>query len=224
MYWSGLFDTILLEVLLVRSVPCRLGISSDMALSCCLSLENLQEKIWIFKQLNTDHEKLKATWEIGSRIPQRDREVYLHDYDKQACAQTLPEAAGEASSCACKGLDAAPGSACTSSSLSSGSGHVLAALCTGCPHGPGGVLLKGCEIKLVLMQIKGQNSIHWILNCYFNPYLMNLGIIFTFFCFPSYQLWAHFPSISGWVKSPATALPQHAIREEVRKPGGFISK
>lgn len=33
--------TILLEVLLVRSVPCRLGISSDIALSCCLSFANL---------------------------------------------------------------------------------------------------------------------------------------------------------------------------------------
>lgn len=39
-----LCDTILLEVLLVRSVPCRLGISSDMALSCCLSFANLSEK------------------------------------------------------------------------------------------------------------------------------------------------------------------------------------
>lgn len=36
--------TILLEVLLVRSVPCRLGISSDMALSCCLSFVNLKCK------------------------------------------------------------------------------------------------------------------------------------------------------------------------------------
>lgn len=42
--YDCLFDTILLEVLLVRSVPCRLGISSDMALSCCLSFANLWEK------------------------------------------------------------------------------------------------------------------------------------------------------------------------------------
>lgn len=54
---------------------------------------------------------------------------------------TLPGAANEASSCACKGLDAAPGSVCTSSLLSSESGHVLAALCTGCLHGPGGTSL-----------------------------------------------------------------------------------
>lgn len=172
-------------------------------------LKTYERKFEYSNNMNTDHEKLNATWEIGSRIPKRDWEVYLHDYDKQACAQTLPEAAGEASSCACKGLDAAPGSACTSSSLSSGSGRVLAALCTGCPRGPGGVLLKGCEIKLVLKKIKGQNRIHRILNCYFNPYLMNLGITFMLFCFPSYQLWAHFSSVFGWVTSAATAWPQH---------------
>lgn len=54
------------------------------------------------------------------------------------CAWTLPVAATEASSCACKGLDVAPGSVCTSSWLSSGSGRELAAPCTRCPHGPGG--------------------------------------------------------------------------------------
>lgn len=39
-----MLPTILLEVLLVRSVPCKLGISSDIALSCCLSFVNLEEK------------------------------------------------------------------------------------------------------------------------------------------------------------------------------------
>lgn len=56
----------------------------------------------------------------------------------QICTPTLPGAATEASSCACKGLDGVPGSVCTSSSLSSGSGHVSAALCTGYLRGPGG--------------------------------------------------------------------------------------
>lgn len=50
MFPSGLFDTILLEVLLVRSVPCRLGISSDMALSCCRSFANLLKKFEYSKQ------------------------------------------------------------------------------------------------------------------------------------------------------------------------------
>lgn len=44
--------TILLEVLLVRSVPCRLGISSDMALSCCLSFVNLWKKCKYWKCLS----------------------------------------------------------------------------------------------------------------------------------------------------------------------------
>lgn len=62
-------------------------------------------------------------------------ELCLHT---QICTPTLPGAAAEASSCACKGLDGVPGSVYTSSSLSSGSGHVLAALCTGYLRGPDG--------------------------------------------------------------------------------------
>lgn len=45
--------------------------------------------------------------------------------------QTFRWAAGDTSACACKGPGAAPGSVCTSSSLSSGSFRVLDAPCTG---------------------------------------------------------------------------------------------
>lgn len=76
-------------------------------------------------------------------------DVYVLDQDKQSGTLTFPEAANEPSSCACKGLGAAPGSACTSSSLTSGTGHVLAALCTGCPHGPGGTLMRSCTCQKV---------------------------------------------------------------------------
>lgn len=58
---------------------------------------------------------------------------YLHP---QITKQTLPGAASESSSCACKGLDAAPGIVCISSSLSSGTGRALAALCRACLRGP----------------------------------------------------------------------------------------
>lgn len=50
--------------------------------------------------------------------------------------QTLKGAANESSSCAYKGLDAAPGSVCISSLLSSGMGRALAALCRVYRHGP----------------------------------------------------------------------------------------
>ena len=52
-----MFTTILLEVLLVRSVPCKLGISSDMALSCCLSFANLQEKFVSIQNTEVGHLK-----------------------------------------------------------------------------------------------------------------------------------------------------------------------
>lgn len=54
----------------------------------------------------------------------------------QISMQTLKGAANESSSCAYKGLDAAPGSVCISSSLSSGMGRALAALCRVYQHGP----------------------------------------------------------------------------------------
>lgn len=118
--------TILLEVLLVRSVPCRLGISSDMALSCCLSFVNLWKKCKYWKCLSLF---LNA--------------AFLRMTDGQYSntlinIQTLTGAANESSSCAYKGLDAALGSVCISSSLSSGRGRALAAPCRVCLHGPDG--------------------------------------------------------------------------------------
>lgn len=70
-------------------------------------------------------------WFYGSQMGW----IYLHT---QTGARTLPVEATEASSCACKGLDGAPGSVCTSSWQSSGSGRESAAPCTRCRRGPAG--------------------------------------------------------------------------------------
>lgn len=78
------------------------------------------------------------TW-IWFCSPQMEGFICTHrDWLMCVCVRTLPVAATEASSCACKGLDVAPGSVCTSSWLSSGSGRESGAPCTRCPHGPGG--------------------------------------------------------------------------------------
>lgn len=81
-------------------------------------------------------------WKLGFDFAAlRWRDLFAHteiDSCVRVCARTLPVAATEASSCACKGLDVAPGSVCTSSWLSSGSGRESGAPCTRCQHGPGG--------------------------------------------------------------------------------------
>lgn len=121
-----MFPTILLEVLLVRSVPCKLGISSDMALSCCLSFANLSGK--------SEHSK---RWGLLPKMPWRSSFSERQYLQTQITMQTLTGAASESSSCACKGLDAAPGTVCISSWRSSGRGRALAARCRACPRGPG---------------------------------------------------------------------------------------
>lgn len=70
--------TILLEVLLVRSVPCRLGISSDMALSCCLSFVNLWKKCKYWKCLSLSLRMTQCC------IPQKDRRTVLKYPDQYA--------------------------------------------------------------------------------------------------------------------------------------------
>lgn len=147
-----LLNTILLEVLLVRSFPCRLGISSDMALSCCLSFANLWEKFEYSKYSVLEKSDNKNHITQISIAGLSEWGVDLHD-EKQKDWPTFPEAASEASSCACKGLDGALGSACTSSSQPSGSGRVWAARYTGCWHGPGGTLLKWCTRRFKFRKI-----------------------------------------------------------------------
>lgn len=108
-----------------------------------LLCKSLRE-IWILKTPNSDTKNSKQPIAQIWIACLSEWEVDLRDQDKQIGTPTFPEVSSEASSYACRGLDAAPGSACTSSSVSSGSDHVLVALCTGCLHGPWWTLMKLC--------------------------------------------------------------------------------